>query len=183
MNVKIVWKYSVIVEEMGLTEGIFTQVKAAVGMKATLFWDVVPCSLVVGYQCFRTCSPDFLAEGYHKDEGPCSFENLTHIYLSIKLHSITVSPICQTAVSQYHLSIKLHCHSITHLWNCSVSVLPGYQTTQCHSITYQTTQCHSITYQITWCHSITYQTTHIHIPEERSLDSHFRYSLRLHERW
>lgn len=35
VNVKIVWKYSVIVEEMGLTEGIFTQVKAAVGMKDT----------------------------------------------------------------------------------------------------------------------------------------------------
>lgn len=146
-------------------------------MKAAVFQDVVPCRLVVGYQCFRTCSPDFLSEDYHKDEGPCSFENL-NIYLPnyniIYLSNFTVSRICQTAVSQYHLSIKLHCHSISHLWKTAVSQY--YLAIKLHSVTASSVKLYDVTV-------ITYQTTHTHIPEERSLDSHFHYSLRLHEHW
>jgi hypothetical protein len=53
------------------------------GMKITVCWDVMPCSLVDGYQCFR---------------GTCCFHSCT-LKMEVLGYSETLIPIYQTAQS------------------------------------------------------------------------------------
>jgi hypothetical protein len=74
-------------------------------------------------------------------------------HLSIKLHSITVSPIYQTALSQYHLS------------NYIVTVSPIYETVvsqyylaiKLHSVTASPIKLHGVTVSPIKLHTFTFQ--------------------------
>lgn len=153
---------------MGFTEGTFTLIKLLLARRIR---SEGCCLLGCGalwfgswVSVFQNMQPWFCVRRLPQRWRPMflwKFNTYLPIYivlqyhLSIKLHSITVSPIYQTAV---------HCHSVTHLWNCSVSILPGYQTTQrvivspikLHSVTASTIKLAGVTVSPIKLHSVTF---------------------------
>jgi hypothetical protein len=81
-------------------------------------------------------------------------------HLSVKLYSVTylsncsvtISPIYQTTLSQYHLSMKLQCLSITWLSDYAVSVSP----IKLHSVTASPIKLRGVTVSPIKLHSVTF---------------------------